>query len=117
MPLPQTALLAIMITGRRRTGRQRHHQHHGLLQHAFATSPWLGAIGVTLVVLVGMALALMKKAGRLLEGTPWYVRLALLATAGAAVFRLLNRRNQTTSQDYWEMPDGRRPGPPWDRAG
>lgn len=30
-------------------------------------------------------------AGRVLDGTPWYVRVALLATAGFGIFRLLSR--------------------------
>jgi len=40
------------------------------LEHAFATSPWLGAIVVALIVLVSVVLALIKKAGRVLDDTP-----------------------------------------------
>jgi hypothetical protein len=86
------ALLAIVMARRYRPG---HHQHdNGFLRHAFATSPWLGALVIALIVLVGLVLAVIKKAGRILEGTPWYVRLALLVTAGLCFFRLLSRKKQ-----------------------
>ena len=52
---PRATMLAIMMAGRYRPGRHRH--HNGFLQHVFATSPWLGAIVVALVVLVGLVLA------------------------------------------------------------
>jgi hypothetical protein len=110
----QAALLAIMMAGRYRPGQ--HHHHNGVLQHAFATSPWLGAIVVALIVLVGLVLALIKKAGRVLEGTPWYVRLALLVTAGFGIFRLLSRTRRATPQGIWHPPDGWETAPPRDRA-
>ena len=111
---PQAALLAIMMAGRYRPGR--HHHHDGFLQHAFATSPWLGAIVVALIILAGLVLALIKKAGRVLDGTPWYVRLALLVTAGFGIFWLLSRKKQATPQGIWRPPDGWQPAPPPDRA-
>jgi F0F1-type ATP synthase assembly protein I len=101
---PRATLLAIKMAGRYRPGR--HHHHNGFLQHVFATSPWLGAIVVALVVLVGLVLALIKQAGRVLEGTPWYVRVALLVTAGFGIFRLLSRREQATPQGIWHPPGG-----------
>jgi F0F1-type ATP synthase assembly protein I len=104
---PRAALLAIMMAGRYRPGRHRH--HNGFLQHVFATSPWLGAIVVALIVLVGLVLALIKQAGRVLEGTPWYVRVALLVTAGFGIFRLLSRREQATPQGTWHPPGGWQP--------
>jgi F0F1-type ATP synthase assembly protein I len=107
--LPRAALLAIMMAGRYRPGRHRH--QNGFLHHAFATSPWLGAIVVALIVLVGLVLALIKQAGRVLEGTPWYVRVALLVTAGFGIFRLLSRREQATPQGSWHPPDGSQPDP------
>jgi hypothetical protein len=90
----QATLLATLLAGRHRPGQ--HRDHNGFLQHVFATSPWLGAIVVALIVLVGLVLALIKAAGRVLEGTPWYVRLALLATAGSGIFRVLNRKRRAT---------------------
>jgi hypothetical protein len=110
---PKAGLLAMMMAGRYRPG---HHHHNGFLQHAFATSPWLGAIMVALIVLAGLVLALIKKARRVLEGTPWYVRLALLVAAGLGIFRLLSRRKQATPQSIWHPPDGWQPAPPRDRA-
>jgi hypothetical protein len=92
MSLPQATLLATRLAGRYRPGE--HRDHTGFLQHLFAASPWLGAIVVTLIVLVGLVLALIKAAGRVLDGTPWYVRLALLATAGFGIFRVLNRKRR-----------------------
>lgn len=73
------------------TSRGQHHYHDGFLHHVFATSPWLGATLVVLIVVAGLVLALVTKAGRVLEGMPWYVRLALLTTAGFGIFRLLSR--------------------------
>lgn len=70
---------------------ERHHQN-GFLHHVFAVSPWLGALTVASIVVVGVVFALVKKAGRVLEGTPWYVRLVLLAAAAFGIFRLLNRK-------------------------
>jgi hypothetical protein len=106
---PRAALTAIVLAGRYRPGR---HRHHGFLQHVFATSPWLGAIAVALIVLVSLVLALIKKASRVLEGTPWYVRLALLVTAVIGIFRLLSRRKQATPQGIWHPADGWEPAPP-----
>jgi hypothetical protein len=65
---PRAAVLAIMMAGRYRPGGHRH--HNGFLQHAFATSPWLGVIVAALIVLVGLVFALIKQAGRVLEGPP-----------------------------------------------
>jgi hypothetical protein len=88
-PFPQAAQRAIAMAGRYRPGRHGHHD--GFLQHAFATAPWLGAIVVAVIVLGGLAFALLRNAGRVLDGTPWYVRAALLVTAGFGIFRLLSR--------------------------
>jgi hypothetical protein len=51
---------------------------------------------LALIVLAGLVLALVKAAGRALDGTPWYMRLALLAAAGFGIFRVLNRRRRAT---------------------
>ena len=110
----QAALLAVMLAGRYRPGR--HHYHDGFLQHVFATSPWLGAIVVALIVLVSLALALIKKAGRVLEGTPWDVRLVLLVAAGLGIFGLLSRKKNATPQHIRHPADGWQPAPPPDRA-
>jgi F0F1-type ATP synthase assembly protein I len=91
---PQATLLATLLAGRYHPGQ--HRAHNGFLQHVFATSPWPGAIVVALIVLVGLVLALIKAAGRVLEGTPWYMRLALLATVGFGIFRVLNRKRRAT---------------------
>jgi lysylphosphatidylglycerol synthetase-like protein (DUF2156 family) len=85
---PQAALLAVMISSRYHPGQ--HPRHDGFLQHAFAISPWLGAIVVAPIVLGALLLIVVKKAGRVLEGAPWYARLALLAAAGFGMFRLFN---------------------------
>jgi hypothetical protein len=85
-PSPEAALLVIMVRARYRP--VPHHTRDGFLGHAFAISPWLGAIVVALIVLGGLLLALVKTAGRVLDGTPWYVRLALLVTAALGVSRL-----------------------------
>ncbi len=77
--------------------------HDGFLQHAFATSPWLGAVLTVLIIIAGLVLGVIKKAGRALEGVPWYVRLGLLAAAGFGIFRLLNRKDP---RDTWQPPDG-----------
>jgi hypothetical protein len=111
---PQAALRATMMAGRYRPGQ--HHQHNGFLQHAFATSPWLGASVVALIVLVGLALALIKNARRVLEGIPWSVRLALLVAAGLGIFRLLNRKKQTPPPGIGHAAGGWQPVPPPDRA-
>lgn len=111
---PRAAPLAIMLAGRYRPGQ--HHHHTGFLQHASATSPLPGAIVVALIVLAGLVLALINKAARVLEGTPWYVRLALLATAGFGIFRLLSRNKQATPQGTWHAADGWEPAPPHDRT-
>lgn len=93
-PFPQATLLATMLAGRYRPGQ--HRDHNGFLQHVFATSPWLGAIVIALVVILGLVLALIKAAGRVLDGTPWYVRLGLLATAAFGLFQVLNRKRRAT---------------------
>ena len=81
-----------MLAGRYRPGQ--HHHHNGFLELVFTTSPWLGAIVVAVIVLVGLVLTVIKKAGRVLEGTPWYVRLALLVTVGFGIFRLLSQKKR-----------------------
>ena len=93
-PFPQAALLATMLAGRYQP--RQHRDHDGFLQHVFAASPWLGAIGLALIVLLGLVLALIKAAGGALDRTPWYMRLALLATAGFGIIRVLNRRRRAT---------------------
>ena len=106
-PFPQASLLAIMMAGHYRPGQ--HHHYNGFLQHAFATSPWLGAMVVALIVLVGLVLALIKKAGRVLEGTPWYVRLALLVTAGFGIFWLPSRKKHRDWQSHTGCTDSPSP--------
>jgi hypothetical protein len=106
----RAALLAIVRARRYSPG---HHQHHnGFLRHVFATSPWLGAIVVAVIVLAGLMLAVIKKAGRILEGTPWYVRLALLVTAGLGIFRLLSQKKQAMPEGIPHPPDGWQPTGP-----
>jgi hypothetical protein len=111
---PQAAGLVIIAAGRYRPGLHRH--HNGFVQHAFATSPWLGAIVVVLIVLGGLAIALIRNAGRVLESTPWYVRVALLVAAGFGISRLLSRKNPGSPQGIWVPPDSSQPTPPGDRA-
>jgi hypothetical protein len=111
---PQAAMLASTMAGRHRPGQ--HHQHDGFLEHAFATSPWLGATVVVLIVLAGRVLALLKTARRILDGTPWSVRLALLVTASLGIFRLLSRKKQATPRRIQDPPDGWQPAPPPDQA-
>ena len=111
---PQAAPLAIRMSRPYHPGQ--HHHHNGFLQHAFATSPWLGATVVALIVLAGLVLALIKVARRVLEGTPWPVRLALLVTAGLGIFRLLSREKQATRQGIQHSPDSWQPAPPPDQA-
>lgn len=75
-------------------GRDRpgpHHARSGFLAHLLAAGPWLGVTVITAIVLAGFTLALVKATGRVLEGTPWYVRLALLAAAGSGISRLFRR--------------------------
>ena len=110
---PQAALLAITMSRQYRPGQ--HHSHNGFLQHAFAISPWLGVTVVALIVLVGLVLALIKTARRVLEDTPWPVRLTLLATIGLGIFRLLSRKEQAP-QRIRHPPDGWPPAPPPDQA-
>ena len=50
-PFPRATLLATMLAGRYRPGQ--HRDHNGFLRHAFAASPWLGAIVLALIVLAG----------------------------------------------------------------
>jgi hypothetical protein len=89
------------MTMMRMTLRGQHHYHDGFLHHVFAISPWLGAIVVVPIVVAGLTLALITKAGRVLEGTPWYVRLTLLAAAGFGIFRWLSRERRATPNDLW----------------
>ncbi len=103
-PFPPAALPAIMLAGRYRPGGQHHHD--GFLQSAFAASPWLGAIVIALIVLAGLVLAVIKWAGRVLDDAPWYVRLALLVTAGFGIFRLLSGNRGTASQAPRGSPGG-----------
>jgi hypothetical protein len=44
----------------------QHDNHDGFLQHAFATSHWLGGIVAALIILVGLVLALIKTARQVL---------------------------------------------------
>jgi hypothetical protein len=111
---PQAAMLASTMAGRYRPGQ--HHRRNGFLEHAFATSPWLGATVVILIVLAGLVLALIKTARRILDGTPRSVRLALLVTAGLGIFRLLSRKKQATPQRIPHPPGGWQPAPPPDQA-
>jgi hypothetical protein len=90
-PIRQPALAVITAAGRDRPGP--HHARSGFLAHLLAADCWLGVMVIAAIVLVGLMVALAKTAGRVLEGTPWYVRLALLATAGFGISRLL-RRNE-----------------------
>jgi hypothetical protein len=85
------ALLIITSAGRDRPGP--HHARNGFLQHILATDPWLGVMVLIAIVLAGLTLALIKTTGRILAGTPWYVRLALLAMAGLGISRLLSRKS------------------------
>jgi hypothetical protein len=52
MSLPYAARLAIMLAGRYRPGQHQH--RNGFLPHVFAISPWLGAVMVALIVVVGL---------------------------------------------------------------
>jgi hypothetical protein len=81
MSLPYAARLAIMLAGRYRPGQHQH--RNGFLPHVFAISPWLGAVMVALIVVVGLVLALIKKAGRVLKGTLWYVRCGAMTCESA----------------------------------
>jgi uncharacterized oligopeptide transporter (OPT) family protein len=92
------ALLLVMMAGRDRTGRP--HGREGFLSRLVASDPWLGAIVIAVIAVAGLTLVLIKTTGRLLEGTPWYVRLALLAGAGFGVSRLLRRRSPWTTDRY-----------------
>lgn len=85
----QTVLLATTLAGRYRPGR---HPHHGFLQHLFATDPWLGVLVIAPIVVLGLILAVTKRAGRVLAGVPWYARVAMLAAAGFGIVRLLSRK-------------------------
>jgi len=105
MSFPRATPLATMPAGRYHPGQHRH--HNGFLQHAFATSPWPGLIAITLIVIAVLVLALIKAAGRVLDGTPWYARLALLAATALGVFRILNRKTQATPEAPPSGGDGR----------
>jgi hypothetical protein len=94
------ALLVIRAAGRDRPGPR--HARNGFLPHLLAADPWLGVIVIAAIVLTCLMLALIKTTGRILEGTPWYVRLALLATAGFGISRMLNRnRHAEPPQGTW----------------
>jgi hypothetical protein len=96
----QPALLVITATGRDRPGP--HHARNGFLPHLLAADPWLGVIVIAAIVLAGLMLTLIRTTGRILEDTPWYVRLALLAAAGFGISRLLSRnRHAVPPQDTW----------------
>jgi hypothetical protein len=64
---PQATLRVSLVARRYRPG---HQYHNGFLQHAFATSPWLGAIVIALITLVGLVLAPIKKAAASLKTSP-----------------------------------------------
>ena len=88
-PARQSALLVITAAMRDRPGP--HHARNGFLPHLLAADPWLGAVVIAAIVLAGLMFTLIRTSGRILEGTPWCVRLALLAAAGFWISRLLSR--------------------------
>lgn len=108
MPAPQH-VLAIGIGLGRRPG---HIRQHGFLHSLFATSPWLGGIAVAALISAGLVLTILKKAGRVLEGTPWYVRLALLGTAILGIIRLMNKNKPGSAA----RPDPGAAAADWPRA-
>lgn len=80
----------------------QHHGRNGFLSHLLAAYPWLGVIVIVAIILVALLLALIKTTGRALAGTPWWIRLALLAAAGLGISRLFSRnRRATPPQDAW----------------
>ena len=94
------ALLVITSAGRDRPGP--HHAHNGFVPHLLAADPWLGVIVIAVIILAGLMLTLIKATGRILDGTPWYVRLALLAAAGFAISRLRRNRHAAPPQGIWD---------------
>jgi amino acid transporter len=105
MSFSRATPLATMLAGRYRPGQ--HRDRGGFLQHVFATSPWLGVIVITLIVIAVLVLASGKAIGRVLDGTPWYVRLALLATTAFGILRVLNRKSRATPEAPASSGDGR----------
>jgi hypothetical protein len=96
----QPALHVITTAGHDHPGPR--HARNGFLTHLLAADPWLGVIVIAAIILAGLMLALIKTTGRILEGAPWYVRLALLATAGLGISRLLRRnRHAAPPQGTW----------------
>ena len=95
----QPAPLVIAVSERHHPGQP--HAGNGFLWHLLTTDTWLGVIVIIAIVLAGLMLAMIKATGRILSGTPWYVRLALLASAGLGISWLLgrNRRTPSGSQD------------------
>lgn len=91
----QPALLVVTVAGRHRPGLP--HARNGFLSYLLTTDPWLGVIVIIAIVLAGLMLALIKTTGRMLESTPWYVRLALLASAGLGISWLLGRNRRAAS--------------------
>lgn len=76
------------------------HARNGLLPHLFATDPWLGVLVIVAIILAALVLVLIKTTGRILTGTPWWVRLGLLAAAGVWISRRLSPdKRGTPSQD------------------
>lgn len=97
----QPALLVTTAAGRHRPGPP--HARHGFLSHLLTTDPWLGVVVIIAIVLAGLVLALIKTTGRILDRTPWHVRLALLASAGLGISWLLgrNRRAESGPHGAW----------------
>jgi phosphoglycerol transferase MdoB-like AlkP superfamily enzyme len=91
----QPVLLVLTVAGRNRPALP--HARDGWLSHLLTTDPWLGVIVIIAIVLAGLMLALIKTTGRILEGAPWYVRLALLASAGLGISWLLGRNRRAAS--------------------
>jgi hypothetical protein len=98
----QSALLAITAAGRDRPGP--HHVRNGFLPHLLAADPWLGVIVIAAIAVAGLMLALIKTTGRILKGAPWYVRLALLASAGLGISRLLSRNRHAAPPQGTRYP-------------
>jgi hypothetical protein len=92
----QPALTVITVVGRHRPGSP--HARDGFLSHLLTTDPWLGVIVIIAIIFAGLMLALIKTTGRILESTPWYVRLALLAPAGLGISWLFGRNRRAASR-------------------
>ena len=92
----QPALTVITAPGRHRPGLP--HARDGFLSHLLTTDPWLGVIVIIVIVLAGLVVALIKTTGRILDSTPWYIRLALLASAALGISWLLRRNRRAASR-------------------